>query len=272
MEHVCQILNVVYWVVGYEICPATKRHHLQGYIYLQNPVSFNGVKDAFGDDTHIECAHGSPSDNRKYCTKDGVFVEHGQLPQQGKRRDIDDLREMMDEGKSLRECLEASRSYQAAKHCQLLFSLKKPKMEFKKKEVLWYWGATGTGKSRAAFALMNERGMSEKAWISGSTLKWFQFYVDEEFVIFDDLRFNSTEFSTLLRLLDGYPFCVEYKGGAVWWKPSTIVVTSPRHPRDFSNVAQGEDVAQLLRRIDVIKEFRVAEKKDAAPKEVINIE
>lgn len=267
MQHVNVDSIMDYWCVGFEYGEEKHHPHLQGYFHLEKQRGFAAIKRMLGDDVHFEFSKGSPESNRRYCRKgldpqynptgykDAVFMERGELPRQGKRRDIDDIKEMMADGKSMRECIESARSYQAAKHCQLLFSLRKPKMEFKKKEVLWFWGATGTGKSRAAFDLMKARGMEEKAWISGSTLKWFQFYVDEEFVIFDDLRFSSTEFSTLLRLLDGYPFCVEYKGGAVWWSPKVIVITSPVHPRDFSNVAKGEDVAQLLRRIDTIREF-----------------
>lgn len=267
--------DFTYMVVGFEHAPSTGRPHLQGYVYFANPVRFSTVKDILGNDVHIEPARGSPQQNRVYCTKDGVFVERGDLPVQGKRVDIDDLKEMMAAGSSERDCVMAARSYQSAKHVQLLFSMKKPKLEFHKKEVLWYWGPTGTGKSRRALAVANERGYSEDTWISGSTLQWFQFYMDEKCAIFDDLRYSSTEFSTLLRLLDGYPYCVPVKGSARWWTPKLIIITTPYHPRDWSNVCKGEDIEQLVRRIDCIVEFKVANKDEQEKKkntEIVVIE
>lgn len=233
--------------------------HMQCYIYFHHAKTFSAVQKLLGGRAHIEAAKGSPAQNRVYCSKDGDFREWGELPRQGKRKDIDDIKELMNAGASQRQCIEAARSYQCAKHVQLLFSIKKPKLEFVKKEVLWYWGPTGTGKSRRAIEVVKERGFEEDTWISGSTLQWFQFYMDEKAAIFDDLRFNSTEFSTLLRLLDGYPFSVPVKGSAVWWKPVLIIVTTPNHPKDWNNVAKGEDVDQLLRRITCIVEFKKKE-------------
>jgi len=271
IEDVCANDDVDYIVVGWEIAPTTGRAHLQGYLYAKNKLSFSTVKDKLGIDVHLESARGTAQQNRIYCIKGGVFGERGVCPQMGKRRDIDDLKDMMAAGSSERECVMASSSYQAAKHVQLLFSLKKPKLEFNKKEVIWYWGPTGTGKSRRALAVANERGYSEDTWISGSTLQWFQFYMDEKCAIFDDLRYSSTEFATLLRLLDGYPYCVPVKGSARWWIPKLIIITTPYHPRDWSNVCKGEDIEQLVRRIDCIVEFKVANKEDQEKKKNIEI-
>lgn len=258
----------------YLICGREKgakgTEHMQCYVFFAHARSFQSVRKMLGGRAHIEPAKGTPQQNRAYCSKEGDFIERGVLPVAGKRRDIDDIKDLMNVGKSMRECLESARSYQAFQHCKALFGLKKPKLEFKKKEVWWFWGPTGTGKSRRALAVMHERNLQDDCWISGSTLRWFQFYMGEKAAIFDDLRFSSTEFSTLLRLLDGYPFCVENKGGAVWWEPSFIIITTPSHPKDWSNVSKGEDVAQLLRRIDVTTEFKAVAAKENI--EIVNVE
>lgn len=58
---------------GLEICPETKKKHLQGYIEFhskQRPIEYIGIKEI-----HWEKARGDRLDNVKYCSKDGkVFT------------------------------------------------------------------------------------------------------------------------------------------------------------------------------------------------------
>jgi len=84
--------------------------HLQGFLYLQSPRAFNGVKKLLPDGCHIESMRGTPQQASAYCkkpetVKDDIF-EHGELPQQGKRNDLhvvcDAIREGQRSLKSLR--------------------------------------------------------------------------------------------------------------------------------------------------------------------------
>lgn len=119
--------------------------------------------------------------------------------------------------------------------------------------VKWYYGATGTGKTRKAH---DECG--ENVWVSGKDLTWFDGYMGQENVIFDDLRSNSCEWGFLLRLTDIYSTLnVPIKGGHAKWCPKMIIITAPCLPEEMfknhSNDQVWDSIEQLKRRI---KEFR----------------
>ena len=111
--------------------------------------------------------------------------------------------------------------------------------------VTWIYGPTGTGKTRSV--IFKEPDL----WVSGFNLNWFDGYIGQPAVLFDDFRGSFCSFQTLLRLTDRYVFPVPVKGGFVDWAPLRIYITSCLHPKDaYPNC--DEKVDQLLRRIDTI--------------------
>lgn len=96
------MLECVYIVVGREL---GEEHtpHLQGYIHFKDAISFRQCKRLLGDRAHIEKSQGTAAENRTYCTKDGDYFECGIMPEQGKRRDIDLVRELVKDGKPMRD-------------------------------------------------------------------------------------------------------------------------------------------------------------------------
>ncbi|AUM61976.1 Rep [uncultured virus] len=71
-----------YMVLGFEVCPNTGRDHIQGYVYAKNPIRWSTVKDICVR-AHIEESKGSPLQNLTYCSKTGLYVEFGNLPEKG---------------------------------------------------------------------------------------------------------------------------------------------------------------------------------------------
>lgn len=71
--------------------------HLQGYLYYDNARSFASVKKLIPK-AHIEAAKGSPAQNKEYCTKEGDFFELGDMPTQGKRTDLNEIKKKIEEG------------------------------------------------------------------------------------------------------------------------------------------------------------------------------
>ncbi len=63
------------------------------------------------------------------------------------------------------------------------------------------------------------------------------------------------KFQYLLKLLDRYPFRVEVKGGFRQFRSDLIIITCPKPPEECYMEA-GEDIDQLLRRIDTIEEMK----------------
>lgn len=92
-----------YLIVGRERGEEGNTPHLQGYIVFENLVSFNQVKRLLGDGAHIEKANGTAEQNRTYCCKDNDYFECGIMPSQGKRTDLDKVRDSVRAGKSLKD-------------------------------------------------------------------------------------------------------------------------------------------------------------------------
>lgn len=239
---------VAYICFGKEIAPETGTPHLQGYLFLVNPRGMSGVKKIVGDRAHLEPAKGSPDQNVKYCSKEGDFWSSGEVPKQGKRTDLSKVRDqVLKEGVTMLEIAENTTSYQSLRFAEGLQKYKRAPPQ-REKDVRWYFGPTGTGKSRLAF---EEAG--DDVWISNRDGKWYDGYWGQKVAIFDDLRGDFCPFHTLLRLTDRYPYRVEVKGGSVWFNPETIIITSTYPPNQCYNVP--ESIAQLFRRIKVLKEF-----------------
>jgi hypothetical protein len=123
-------------------------------------------------------------------------------------------------------------------------------------EVFWFYGSTGTGKTREAY-----RRAPGAYWKDGCT-KWWDQYDNQPDVILDEWRPNKElPVHYMLRLLDRYPLLVESKGGYLKFNSRRIFITSPEHPKTmFDEIAWlgDEKKDQLMRRISSITHFRPA--------------
>lgn len=224
--------------------------HIQGYVYFTNPRTMKGVERVLGGRASLRIAKGTAAQNRTYCSKDGKLSERGEMPEQGKRTDIDDMKELIQNGEPLDKVIWSCTSYQSAKFAMTLAANMKPP----KRDgivVRWYWGPAGTGKTRAA-----EEEAGDDAFKPVS-IKWWDGYRGEKKVIIDDFRIcqhgYSDIFALLLKILDRYSLRVEVKGGTLPLAATEFWITSCREP-DFY-VPAGEDKKQIIRRINVLKHF-----------------
>lgn len=243
-EKALQALEPRYLIYGKE---KVSTLHFQGYIYFETYKSFNQVK-ALIPRAHIEKAKGTPKQNHKYCTKDGDFFEKGEIPSQGKRKDIEIVRDLIRQGKRMKEIVQEATSYQAIRTAEKILEYEEKKREWVT-EVRWYHGATGTGKTKAAIE------ETTNPWISGKNLKWWNGYDGHDHVILDDFRADFCTFHELLRILDRYPYRIEVKGGSRELLAKLIIITSPYDPQNVYAKTH-EELEQLNRRITVIKEFK----------------
>lgn len=271
VEHIRKIREIfpscTYLVFGREVGEAGTPH-LQGYLEFDTRRRFTIVKNllAAGGRCHIEKRrrNATSQQNRDYCTKDGDFEEFGTIsePEPGKRTDIEVVRESILNGgvKTGMDLLMKVTTLGSLQYgAKLLASLTPPKRS--PVTVYWLHGATGTGKSRAAFDFSERMAENSiRTWISidSSGYKWFDGYIGQEIAIFDDFRTVDVPFSRLLRLLDRYPLSVEVKGATTWWVPKWIIITTPLKLREsFGHLSHNEDLAQLERRVTRQFEFTV---------------
>lgn len=256
--------NIVYFCMGHEVCDTTGRLHLQGYVYFRNGKVLAAVKRFFHPFApHLEAAKGTAEQSRIYCKKEGdEWFEYGDMPEQGKRNDLDAVREQLTADPRMGPVMDHVRSYQAARFGEMFLRYKEQprplvNLDLTQFEVnvIWCHGPPDTGKTRWAFAEYPDlfRPLSEK---------WWDGYDGHETVLLDDFRSNYCSFTRLLHLLDNYPFRVECKGGSRQVQYETIIITSCYHPEDCYSadlMSRGENMGQLLRRITTIKPFMAEE-------------
>lgn len=99
--------TMTYLVYQEEVCPETKKHHIQGFVQLKQRKRMNQVKDILNcQSAHLEKRRGTAKEASDYCKKedsrapDGLQGEHGELQFAGKRTDIKKAVEAIKEGKT----------------------------------------------------------------------------------------------------------------------------------------------------------------------------
>lgn len=108
------------------------------------------------------------------------------------------------------------------------YSVKSKDSPYRKPTVIWVYGATGTGKSALAYYICGTQ-----RYRKVGSLEWFDGYVGQKTVTFDDFRAMNCHWDLLLNILDHYKVDdLPVKGSFVAWRPETIVFTSPKHPHE----------------------------------------
>lgn len=240
--------------------------HIQGYIFFKTLKSQKQIQKLLFEITrcklHIECANGSPQQNKAYCSKlEGrlsEFIEIGTLPRKGTSGStIDDILCDVAGGitsgdMTLDDVIDSHPNVYVLYHKGLtaLVSRKvKPRDASVTPIVKWWFGSTGTGKSRTA-----REEYPDAYWKMGGN-KWWDQYCGQEVVIIDDYRTAFSTFEYLLNMLDRYPMAVEVKGDTVQLAATTFIITTPKRPELTWSMRTDEALNQLIRRITEITEF-----------------
>lgn len=257
-------MNYRYLIYGFEI-GESGTPHIQGYIELGRVMRWTAIKKIIPR-AHLDQRRGTRERARNYCKKgeqthaewdlfheegpnyglNAEFVEFGDwnLGGQGRRTDLDFIREKcVDEGM---RSVTAIGNLQQIKVAEKYLQYNEEGRDWKP-QVVWLYGPTGVGKSRMARNLCDGDYYAKK-----DGTKWWDGYDNHEEVIIDDFRDSWWSFTTMLSLLDRYEHIVECKGASRQFRARTIIITSAHAPIDcYKNV--GEDINQLLRRIDIIE-------------------
>lgn len=255
---------IKYCVYQPEVAPTTGTRHLQGYCVFSNPRTEPGVRGSFPG-FHISIARGTFEQNYAYCTKDesrdhdaGFGVTElgsgdgcrGNGHGSGARTDLADVARCLRDGATISQVAQDYPSaYIRYTRGVLSFAQLCVHKRAHKTHVHWFWGPTGTGKTRAA----SEE--SPDAYWKSSAHQWWDGYDGVSDIIIDDYRPSFCQFNELLRLLDRYPYQGQIKGGTVQICAKHIYITCPKPPRDMWASRTEEDIAQLERRIEEVKCF-----------------
>lgn len=235
-----------YQVYGYETCPTTQKKHIQGYICFENTKTMEAVKKVFRKKTmHLEISKGTPEQNRTYCIKEGNYIETGLMANPGKRTDLDKVRDMVKEGKGMKDIIAVASNYQCIKMAEVVLKYVEEKRNWKT-ETTWIWGKSGTGKTRQAMETLGIDCYVK----NNNTGKWWDAYDADENVILDEVDYD-TNYSFLKELSDRYPCRVETKGGSRQFLAKKLIITSLYNPIELFRTYP-EEGKEMLRRIDNI--------------------
>ncbi len=235
-----------YCIYGKETGEEEDTPHLQGYMEFNKQQRFNKLHK-IEKTIHWERRKGSQGQAITYASKDGDLTEWGKLKRQGSRADLDRFREIA--------ITDGMRAVATDGNCQQIRVAEKyltycEEPRRTKPLVYWIYGPTGVGKTRKAYSDSDE----DDYYVKTSPDKWWDGYDAHETVIIDDFRDSWWDITEMLHVLDRYEHRVQYKGGFRQLRATKIIITSVDHPNDMMNYqAKGEDLKQLIRRIDVIE-------------------
>lgn len=230
--------------------------HLQGVLWFANARTLKSmIKKLPG--CYVEVARGTPEECEEYCSKDGDTWSSGERPmsevEKGKaggdaqveRWDV--ARSQASKGLFSEIESELYIKYQAAFH--RIHSLALETAPLVATDVLnnfWFWGKSGSGKSREA------RRRWPDAYLKAKN-KWWSGYMFQEVAIMDDIDPSHAVWigSFLKEWSDHYPFQAEVKGSSMVIRPKIFVVTSQYRIEDI--FTDPETIAALQRRFQVTR-------------------
>lgn len=252
-----------------ELCPNTQREHYQGYIMFKRRLRLSAVKAFLGVDTaHCEVAKGSPGANLVYCTKedsraDGPFYwpdeqAWADCKGQGKRADLEDMKELIDNGGTIRDVAEShfSQFLKYGNGIRAYMALRAEPRKDRPMEVKFWYGATGTGKTRGVFELFDASEVYVVMRPTNGSL-YYDGYYGQTCILFDDF-YGWAPISHMLNIMDRYPMMLKIHGGMVPLLNSTttIIITS-NNSLDclYEAVGNPEVLKAFRRRVSEIKHF-----------------
>jgi len=252
-----------------ERAPTTQKLHMQGFIQFTTARAMGFAKKLIGNNPHLELMKGTVEEAVAYCRKDesrvcGPYLI-GEEPAggQGKRTDLDRVRELVKERKPVYDMLEEDARFakfeKAINMMRFAYMEKDSDRQEQGVAVKVFFGATGLGKTYSAInhcCANKDYYIAECPSQKGSKL-WFNGYEGQRTLILDDFSGDYCSIDFLKRLLDKYKLKVEFKGGFVWACWTTVIITTNSHPSNWysSLGTHVVNVGPLRRRINVIYEF-----------------
>ncbi len=234
-----------YCIYGKETGEEEDTPHLQGYMEFTCIKRFQQLHSKEAT-IHWERRKGSQEQAITYASKDGDLTEWGTKKRPGSRTDLDRFRSIA--------YTDGMRGVVLDANCQQIRVAEKylsyyEECRTEKPMVYWIYGATGVGKTRRAYEMTKD----DDCYVKTSADKWWDGYDAHEAIIIDDFRDTWFDITELLHILDRYEHRIQLKGLFRQMRALKIIVTSISHPNDLVHYqAAGEDMQQLIRRIDEI--------------------
>ncbi len=249
--------------------------HVHIYLLFRTSRRLRTIRKRFPK-SHVEKAYGSPEDNVQYLRKDGKFAgtsksetsvegsyrEFGEIPQNGflNGTDMAEVVELLKEGYSIAEIISEYPKYtlrvnqlEAARQA-FLADLNKKKL--RAVEVVYKYGATGTGKTRSIYKEFAPEQICRITSYGKNGTK-FDAYTSEDVLVFEEYA-SQIPLEELLIYLDIYPVNLPARYTDRVGCYTHIIFTSnlPLEAQYITEQHQKpETYKALLRRINYIEHF-----------------
>jgi hypothetical protein len=246
-----------YLCYGEEICKTSGRKHYQGCVYFKDKVSIKQAQKLLKiEKSHMETNQKSKdiNDAITYCKKEGKYTEYGNIPEQGKRTDLNALKdELLNTNITCDDiCLRNPIMFhQYGRTLERIEEIKlRKKYRTEMTKGIWLWGDTGKGKSHRAFENYSPDTHFTLNLNDGG---FWDGYTGQEIVIINEFR-GQIMYSELLDLVDKYPKTVKRKNKCpVPFISKKVIITSSMSPYEvYKNVNAKDSLSQLERRFEII--------------------
>lgn len=203
---------------------------------------------------HCEPMKGSVTDNEKYCSKESELNKVGKMPAQGKRTDLNELKDRILKGETA-EALsreDANLRHWYGRTMEYYEGLRLRDVEREEMtDSFWFWGESGAGKSHFTRAIAKELNKNQR-YTRACDGAWWDNYTGQDLVIFDDFR-SELPLHIVLKMADKYPFDVPQRCKQPFpFTSKAIIITSSMRPEDaYSNCC--ENMRQIYRRFRVFE-------------------
>lgn len=273
-QEICDFV-VMQWITATKSAACLYCISKEGMIHLHivlcsvNGARFSTVKKFVGDKAHIEMTMGKKEQVEAYINKTGVFEEKGEvivakaqegelIGRQGKRSDIDTIREAIDEGMTWQEVRRLNDDFFDSKITAMIknmyFDKRNLETPFKRDvKVHWCFGASGSGKTGITLDLVKELGENQ-IYLVSDYKNGFDTYAGEPILILDEFR-GQLPYATLLGILEGYKKQIPVRYANVLGLWNEVYITTIKTPEQvyakmIDTSEQDDDpISQLMGRI-----------------------
>ena len=225
--------------------------HLQGYIEFNDSMPFDRLKEHLPK-AHLESRRGSPKQARDYVfkseTKIEEPIEEGKLPKgSGKRSDLDDIANMIENGSTPSEIRKAypSQYLRYNNHIKTLYQ-EVLEEEYKHTErdltIYYVYGPTRTGKTSGVY---KQYGMDNVYRVSNYENP-FDGYQGEDVVALEEFH-GSLPMSYMLQLMEGYPLKLKARyQDKVACYTKLIIISNKRLDDQYPEMQYSHDIDVLF--------------------------
>lgn len=247
---------IVYMVIGDETGGLEGKRHLQGFVRFAHPRTMTGVKRFFNSGSlHLEPQRGTNSQASEYCEKDNVVLKVGTVPAGSGGSAWDVIVSMIRDGATNIDIMSRYPEFYARYSTgidRIRMELASQQLNsWREVEVEYWWGPTGTGKTRTAIAQADHP--SDVYRVTDYKHPWDN-YRGQSTIVLEEFR-SSLKIEDMLIYLDGYfhELPCRYANKMALWDRVIIATNIPldtQYPQVQFN--RPETWEAFLRRINTV--------------------